>query len=173
MFRSPGYEQILESLRLHSIATAELSRLVCRQTSLFDDYAFLCGLLHDVGIAACLITLGTVSRGATPPAWKTVWPSIRAVHGKATVQMGILWSLPDELRLVLRHHHGFATEPQPHPLAAVTVIAEQLAITVGRGFASESCPEALSKALESLGLPAEQLKRLEQPARELVDGLSQ
>ena len=55
VFRVKGYQRYMDQLRRHSALVAQLARLIGRHTSLYDEHAFLCGLLHDVGMAAALI----------------------------------------------------------------------------------------------------------------------
>jgi HD-like signal output (HDOD) protein len=64
VFRAPGYGEAMERLSRHSTATAYLLRALCRRTGIDAEYAFLCGLLHDVGLAACLLA-GMEPPGAT------------------------------------------------------------------------------------------------------------
>jgi HD-like signal output (HDOD) protein len=66
VFRCDAYRQTMDRLRQHSAATGHLCRIVCRQTSLDAEYALLCGLLHDVGIAAVLIALAESSAKKAP-----------------------------------------------------------------------------------------------------------
>jgi len=55
VFRVKAYQRQMDELRRHSTAVAHLARLVSRQTSLYDEHVFMCGLLHDVGVAGALI----------------------------------------------------------------------------------------------------------------------
>ena len=82
VFRAPAYEGTMNRLRDHAVATAITARLVCRETAFSDDYAFLCGLLHDVGTAACIIVLAdSAARGKTDPLpLHLVWPVINGMH---------------------------------------------------------------------------------------------
>ena len=113
-FKARGYEEHVERLRAHSVATAELARLICRETALCDDYAYLCGLLHDVGIAACLIVLGSETLG-TPPPFEEAWPALRLIHVQTTQQLAGLWRLPDDMRVILEHHHVVGRVERLHP----------------------------------------------------------
>ncbi|MBW2243877.1 MAG: HDOD domain-containing protein, partial [Deltaproteobacteria bacterium] len=64
VFRCEAYAAPMERLRKHSQATAHLCRVVCKYSSSVEaEFAFLCGLLHDVGIAGILLALGETPRG--------------------------------------------------------------------------------------------------------------
>ena len=75
--------------------------MVSQQTPMADEQAFLCGLLHDVGIAGILLVLGDVGRGEKPPDLTALWPSIDSVHAKAGARMVELWGLPAEMAMVV------------------------------------------------------------------------
>ncbi len=134
VFRAPAYAGPMERIRRHSNATAHLSRLVSRYTPMEGEYAFLCGLLHDVGTAGILIALGDVPRGKQPPDLAVLWPAIDAVHEEAAALMTKLWCLPPEIPLVVGAHHSVHIEGYPHPMAATVCLAERLADDLGLGL---------------------------------------
>jgi HD-like signal output (HDOD) protein len=55
VFRADGYDAPMATLMRHSTVTAHVARIACRMTALPDEYAFMCGLLHDAGLAAGLL----------------------------------------------------------------------------------------------------------------------
>jgi HD-like signal output (HDOD) protein len=171
LFRSAnGSEKAFERLRRHSVATAEMSRIVCRQTSLFDDSAFLCGLLHDVGIAGCLLSMGGGSKNSL--SFETLWPSIRAVHIRFALRIAVLWDLPAEFQLVLAHHLAFGRTNPVHPLAAVTYLAEHLANQADCGFADEHPGTDIDRALVTLSLTSRQLDDLTKTAKDICSAVT-
>jgi len=168
LFKCGGAEAVFERLRKHCVATAELSRLVCRQTSLFDDSAYLCGLLHDVGIAGCLLAIGCARNSNPEQEFRRIWPAIRGAQSKFALHVAVLWDLPEELRLVLSHHLEFGRRVPSHPLAAVTYLAEQLASRYGAAFEDENDAQYLDQAIQSLRLTPTHLTQLERIAEEHV-----
>jgi HD-like signal output (HDOD) protein len=130
LFHCPEYERELETLRRHSLLTARLARLVATRTAIPAEYAFLGGLLHDVGAAACLVAMG--DRNAidrAPPA--AVAPAIRAAHEEVSALLLSLWNLPPGLAWALRHHHDPQADGVVNPVTAMLVIAEHLATAAG------------------------------------------
>jgi hypothetical protein len=87
VFRSKAYKACMEVLQEHCRVTAHLARLVSEQTSVDDERAFLCGLLHDVGIAGILTVLGDTKRGQEPPSLSNLWPAIDGAHTIAGSRM--------------------------------------------------------------------------------------
>jgi HD-like signal output (HDOD) protein len=133
VFRVPGYEAAMERLARHSAAAAHVTRAVCRRTSVEAEYAFLCGLLHDVGFAASLLAL------ADDPAWRRstfeeLAPVLDEVHEEASGLLARLWKLPEGLQRMVASHH----EPRPGGKAeqvnAALIVAEQLCWEAGAGL---------------------------------------
>ncbi|HEX7667290.1 MAG TPA: HDOD domain-containing protein [Polyangiaceae bacterium] len=151
VFRAPGYDEPMKRLRLHSVATANVARIVCRHTSIFDDYAFLCGLLHDVGIAASLIVLADIRSGEGGN-FAVEWPVIRALHGQASRVVCEAWKLPPDLALAVEHHHDYTIGSHVHPVAAAVAVAEAIATKLGFGFESEASAQPPSDAMKAIGL---------------------
>jgi HD-like signal output (HDOD) protein len=134
VFRANGYEEPMERLRAHGTATAHIARFVCRETAIYDEYAFLCGLLHDVGMAASLIVLASGRVRANVPSFEKAWPAVCDAHEEAGAALCTLWKLPADVAYVVGAHH----QPRPghpvHPLAAVVRIAESIASELGFGI---------------------------------------
>ncbi len=95
----------MSKLRRHAVAVANASRLVCRQTHLANELAFLCGLLHDLGAALSLIVLADVRPPQRPPPSEMVENAVNDAHADASVLICGLWRLAPEVRRVLAHHH--------------------------------------------------------------------
>lgn len=151
VFRARGYEAPMERLRLHSIATANVARIVCRYTSIFDEYAFLCGLFHDVGIAASMIILSERKR-ETPRTFAEEWRAIQPIHEKAARTLCQTWKLPPDVAFVVGHHHAFEIGGHIHPVAAVVAVAETVATKLGFGFEDEAGAATAHEAMRAIGL---------------------
>ena len=134
VFRAPAYAGPMERIRRHCNATGHLSRLVSRYTPIEAEYAFLCGLLHDVGTACILIALGDVPRGKAAPDLSVLWPAIDGTHEEAAGLITKLWNLPPEIPLVVAAHHCVLIEGYAHPMAATVCLAERLADDLGLGL---------------------------------------
>jgi len=133
IFRVPGYEAAMERLARHSAAVAHVMRAVCRRTNVEAEYAFLCGLLHDVGFAASLLAL------CEDPTWrKASWdelaPVLDEVHEEASGLLARLWKLPENIQRMVATHHEPAPEGKAQPVNAALVVAEQLCWEAGAGL---------------------------------------
>ncbi len=168
VFRAKGYEVPMEALRKHSIVSAHLSRLVCRRIGFPDEYAYMCGLLHDVGIAAGLLVFGETKRGESPPAYDDILASIETVHQEASAALGKAWNLPPDVQLVLTHHHHFAIDGRVHPLAAAVCFADWLAREANAATGYEVTASAGQRAAQELRLPEHDVRCLSAEARTLA-----
>ena len=174
VFRAPGYQEPMERLRKHSTATAYVARVVCRFTALSDEYAFLCGLLHDVGIAASMIALCEGrDRANPPPPFEKVWPAVRAAHERASEKLAELWMLPADVQMVLGNHHSAVIGGRFHPLAAVISTSDFIASQLGFGFEDEINPLQAQAARESLNLSNEVLRLMRKKAEQALADFDQ
>lgn len=149
VFKSPDYGDTMDLLRRHSMITAHLSKIVCKYTTIEGGYAFMAGLLHDVGIAGTLLALSErKTRGARPPDLIAIWPAVDRVHQRAAELMASQWSLPAEITIALKAHHQVLIEGVPHPMAATICLAEEVAHEIGYGVIPKA--DAVSSQMTAL-----------------------
>jgi HD-like signal output (HDOD) protein len=127
VFRSKAYEAPMEAVRRHSIAVAHVSRAIAKLTPVPLEYAFLCGLLHDVGAAAALHLLGDggSNAGAGALSADVLEVVLEKAHAEGSQLVARLWNLPGDVQLVLGHHHSVSVQGHAHPTAAIIAIAER------------------------------------------------
>lgn len=133
VFRAPGYEDVMARLYRHSVAVAHVTRAVCRRTRIDSEYAFLCGLLHDVGFAASVLAAAEELRWR-PARFADLIPVLDDVHVEASGLLARLWKLPDALQRVVATHHDAVVDGRAQPANAALVVAEQLAWEAGAGM---------------------------------------
>jgi HD-like signal output (HDOD) protein len=168
LFRCRGYDDVLERLRRHSVATAEISRTLCQAAQVADDFAYLTGLLHDVGIAGCILALSSRGSQLVPPPFIDAWPAIRAIQRGFALHLTTRWQLPKEIRRGLSQHFAAQQSDPLEPLAAATVLAEELAARANLGFEDESSGQAAARAQALLGLSDEVVEAIVQQASSLL-----
>lgn len=159
VFRAPGYEAPMKALTNHSAACAHLARHLARRTSLFDEYAFMCGLLHDIGIAAGLIALSAGTKKEHVPSLAEVWPAVRDAHEMASETVCRAWALTPEIARVAGNHHACRVGGHIHPVAAVVALADFIAGELGCGL-DEGSLVPNDAVLSSLGLTPRELPAL-------------
>jgi HD-like signal output (HDOD) protein len=163
VFRAPGFDATMHALRRHSIATAHVARLLCRYVPGFDEYAFMCGLLHDVGAAAGILALVDARKGKprSATADAMVMRAVFEVHESCAEVLAKAWNLPGDVGLVLGHHHRLVIGGYVHPSAASICVADAVATELGFGAGEEIRQDEVLRARRALGLengPYEVLK---------------
>jgi HD-like signal output (HDOD) protein len=177
VFRSTTYAEPMELVRRHSTACAHLSKLVSSFTPIASEYAFMCGLLHDVGLAAALILLGEDKRTAAGVDPVMMAMALQQCHQEASAVVARLWKLPMDVQLVLGHHHDVVIGGHPHPLAAVVALAEELTRDFGMGVVingqrcDETSDHALMHARNAVGFDKRRMDKVREEARRLLTTL--
>ncbi len=175
VFRAKPYQRTMDQLRVHGTAVAHASRIVCRYTSFDADYAFMCGLLHDVGKAGALVSL--VDGRKDPPPLEDVWHAIEEMHAEASEIMTKQWKLPAEVTMVVAAHHTVRIEGYPHPLAAAVSLADHLAKKLGFGISgvplvTERNAMPTEQVVRVLGLSSKQLELIHDELAEKLHQLA-
>jgi putative nucleotidyltransferase with HDIG domain len=180
VFDAPGYDAAMSRLSWHSTVTAYLMRAFCRKTPVDAEYAFLCGLLHDIGIAASLLALSDDGRGRALP-FAALGPVLDEVHQEASGLVTRLWGLPPEIQHVVATHHQLHVGGTPHPVNATLIVAEELARELGAGMEppgdgppslDASTPGLFEEARGALGLGEAALEAMRGEAAETVAKLA-
>jgi HD-like signal output (HDOD) protein len=140
--------------------------------------AFLCGLLHDIGMAATLLVLSDRPKeepSITPAVLDEV---LRQTHQEVSGMIAQLWKLPADVQMVVANHHTFPAGDLPHPLCAVVALAEDLSrqlgygVDIGPGSCDRVVPATLAAARAALGLTDEQFAELQDTGKKLADGVA-
>src|SRR5690606_22554189 len=126
-----AFERPMERVRKHSTATAHIARGVCRSLNQPGERAFICGLLHDIGVAGCLGLLGSLPRAERPRNFDSVAAAVNLVHEEASAIIGQKWGLPWGIQWVVGHHHSFWVDGRISPMAALIGMSDWLAAEAG------------------------------------------
>jgi len=123
--------KMLARQRLHGVAVGYLMRSLSGHLGMNRDYAFLAGLLHDVGTIVLQQMLDTC-----PPV--TYEPShydlvMESLHGEVGHHVAQRWELPPAVAEVANRHHDFEGDGRDgySQLGHVAAAAERLAEHVG------------------------------------------
>ena len=162
VFRAPGYDGAMVSLRRHSAMTAHVARGVASHTALPSENAFVCGLLHDVGVAAAAYVVGA----RVPHA--LAWPVILDAHVEAGRTLCKAWRLPAEIEVVVGHHHVGRVGGSLHPGLCVVMVAEWIADSVGFSLEGERPRPRPDNELRLLGIDDATLDTVVADARKIA-----
>src|SRR5690606_10402421 len=141
-------------------ATAHIARKLSERIGQPGDRVYLCGLLHDIGIAACLLVAPEL-RGSDgrPFDYATLAAPIFAVHEQAGEILSSLWNMPEGLRWVFAHHHQFALRTHVSPMAALICLSSWIASEAGAPAITQDNAEQAALAARHFGW-ADQLPEL-------------
>lgn len=176
LFRAKGYEKVMERLRLHSVATAHAARLIARQAKVHEDYGYLVGLLHDVGIASIIIALsepvvaGDLLERALAMPFCNLEQVVLQAHESAGAVVAHAWKMPPDLAMVIGNHHGRQPDLPIHPVVGALWIGE--AIASACGFEGLDTPNegAVNRACDTLSLQARHMRPLHDQIAKVMAG---
>ncbi len=157
--RSARYEAAhITSLWTHSYAVAMFSQEIWkkRATRKESDFAFLCGLLHDLGKVVYFkkepmhySLLFAQERNERDPDLSALEQEYYGIsHAPLGAILAERWGFPPSLCAVIRKHHS-AADPSV-PLAAVVSIADNVARLSGVGYDGERRPNQHERSLLEL-----------------------
>jgi putative nucleotidyltransferase with HDIG domain len=168
VFKAASHAQPMNLLRRHSLVTAHCARIVGRYTPVEGEYAFLCGLLHDVGIAAVLVALSEGKLEVPDPV--VLWKTVEETHEEVSAMVATLWKLPEEIKLVLANHHRLLIGGYVHPMIAVLTVAHALAEPLGGGMAGiEGLRRPIDQVEQRIALRARSELRLGDQQLKCID----
>lgn len=164
----------IEQLQSHSLQVGGLARRIAQSLDLpatVVDYAFVGGLLHDVGklLLACnypekydeamrqATEEGVLSRMAEVQAFGTT-------HAEVGAYLLWLWALPDPITEVVLRHHEFPSNPARVATAAVAVHVADGLVNGGLDKDAVACLTAVGLGHKLAGW--QQLSAGKSPARE-------
>jgi putative nucleotidyltransferase with HDIG domain len=158
LFRVKGYTQTMERLQAHSVFTACMARTIAARAGIAAEHAFLCGLLHDVGISATLIAL--VEGEKQLPETNALLAAIDGMHPQAGAMVAKLWNLSPSIVNVIENHHPASTEfGKTAALNAVLCLAERFADEHGFSITDPAAIEPFDRqAPDAFELSVQRLK---------------
>jgi HD-like signal output (HDOD) protein len=128
-----GLQELMNRLRRHAVAVANAARVLCNYSALEGDHAFLCGLIHDIGLATALIAIGEAPKRFGSPSPEALASGLSSIHEEAGGVVARAWNLSPEVQWVVTHHHQLVTGGFAHPMVATLILAEHLADEHGCG----------------------------------------
>jgi putative nucleotidyltransferase with HDIG domain len=180
--RLPGYDVAASDLWRHSLLTASAADNIVKLGADPGDAsaAFTAGLLHDLGkliVGQFLTTESgaavhrlTVEGLSTAEAERKVFGTDHAEVGSCLLY---LWRLPASIIEAVANHHQPVLEPQPR-FSAVAYVANCVAHVAEATPGSDAYRLfSNARALECLGLKAEELESLGMTARAASDRVEQ
>lgn len=128
VFRVEGREELIKKLWEHSLAAGCFAKEIARQRRRNVEIAFLCGLLHDVGMPVVLQAIHELEteRGASYSD-AVVELALSSYHEEVGGMLARHWALPDQVVDALRYHHRYLQSESYAEAAMITCLADMLA----------------------------------------------
>jgi len=98
----PRYQQAVGASFRRSVLAAVAARCAARLLGIRSLYAYLAGLLHDIGEARVYRVLATLPK---PPNEDEAAKLVMQHHCRAGTELAEAWNLPDEIIYACSHHH--------------------------------------------------------------------
>lgn len=159
----------INNLWMHSYGVGLISQEIwkARSKQKASEFAFLCGLLHDVGkvvyfkkVPAHYSHVFAQEReGNDPDMTASELEYYGISHAPLGATLAECWGFPSELCAVIRKHHS---APEPHsPIVATVSVADTITRLSGIGYDGDHRPNpgsSIPRAMLNIG--AEELERL-------------
>lgn len=160
VFSAHAHEKEMAALWTHAQLTALLASEVAGACGMENEEAYLCGLLHSVGMPTVYQAIEELkSRRAIDLSTAMETALAEEFHRRVGFMVTEAWTLPLVVRWSCLHYETPAEAP---PEAAQIVAVVHLATRLARAFLDNDSPDELlaSPALATLGLAPERLQTL-------------
>lgn len=126
--KAPGYEASHRAMLTHAFVSAGLAKELARRRRDNVEIAFLCGLLHSIGLPVALTIISRLGRDAGGRPEEPAALALAAEFQRDIARIVTLaWSLPPEVQIVAVHHHDPARAPAFVDETKLTALASRLA----------------------------------------------
>jgi putative nucleotidyltransferase with HDIG domain len=138
MYRLPGFDKTVNFLRQRSMTTAVAARSIAKTLRVQTDYAFLAGLLHDIGelvlLERCVKqNVLTAEVMAMAEIATLVNGRIEQLHTDVGASVCRAWKLPQGVVDAAQFHHRYRVDDKHYLganlVAAADVMADHLGIS--------------------------------------------
>ncbi len=138
MFRLPGFDHQIEAMRKRSSATAMAARILAKTLRVQAEYAFLAGLLHDIGMLLILekaVTDGNITSATMtdPKQAALVMARIEHHHQEVGAAACRAWKLPTGVVDSAAYHHNYRNGEKHYMAANLVAVTDLMADHLGIG----------------------------------------
>ena len=174
--KSEKLRALMEKLRLFSLACAHCAAAIAGKLGFMDtERYFLMGLIHDIGNALLLRTLGDlIPPDASRDAEGDILANIQKVHTSFGAALLQRWKLSEDYINVARLHEGPDFGPSTPKEVLVVNLANNLARHMGYGFSEEGEVELSEiESTKLLGLDVETLQGISDEVKQRMESGSE
>jgi putative nucleotidyltransferase with HDIG domain len=152
-------ERSARAERDHAIAVGQLARGICKLVGIDHDYAFVCGLLHDIGRIALASLRKAIADTCAPEDYTAVDD---LVHPSLGAFLAGRWKLPSlAIEGARRHHRHAGSDREGYSqMGHVVRVADSIASYLGAGRAPRPLSTDDQAAIFGIGCEPQQLVEL-------------
>ena len=194
VFKTQGFESTLDQVWKHSLSCATLSQLIAKKAGVDSEYAFLAGLLHDIGKPVLIQVVAQLQElekkkkvDEAKKAFKPFDPKnykvenlnevlvplvFQEYHAVVGALVAAKWKLPNLIIEVIRYHHEYEKSKEARTMCLVVHLANLLCHHFGYGH--EEAPVILQqqKPFFELNLQRDQIDKIADEAPKAIDAIS-
>ena len=127
-FKVPGYEDDVEQLWRHSLASGAFAKEVARMRRVNVESAYLCGLLHAIGKPVILRTATTLANQQRIALEKPVLSGWMAgYHTEVGAMIADKWGLPKQVAVAIQYYGDYDHATEFRQECLLTCVADRLA----------------------------------------------
>ncbi len=150
VFSKSPYKALTNTLWGHSLATALFAKEVARQQRKNVEAAYLCGLLHRIGMPIVLSAIQEVQSGKELLDETSVQEVLQSLHVDIGVKASTDWQLPEQVSSAIANNADFENATEHRHIAAVIHLSSALASQLLTG--DEIAQEEMLPVLEELSI---------------------
>lgn len=160
LFPKKKYAEISQELWNHALASALFAKEVARQQRRNVEAAYICGLLHRIGMPIVLKAVAEL--GDTPDAAND--EEVRGVLDKLHVEIGLKatddWKLPSQVTTAIASASDYENAAEHRHIAAIVHLSSALASELLSASDDDGETVAELSVLEELSIYPEHLKKI-------------
>jgi putative nucleotidyltransferase with HDIG domain len=164
VFRNPQFRDRMTEMWKHSLAVAYTAQEIARTIRLDNEYAFLCGLMHDVGKPLLIDVLVDLTRALKEKAYLTddlIDEVLAEYHPAVGGLIARKWSFPALLHDAITFHHRHDEANSSAEMARLTFVADLFYYHLDLAPTRRPVNLREEKAVYDLGLLPDQIAALE------------
>ena len=126
--KAPGYEHLRREMLAHAFISAGFAKELARRRRSNVEVAFLCGLLHQIGMPVGLTAIARLGAGLAEPLGEAETLGLAAEFQAEIAEVVTMkWKMPRVVQIVAVHHRNPELAPENVDETKLTALAGHLA----------------------------------------------
>jgi putative nucleotidyltransferase with HDIG domain len=171
----PLFKNLLNSLWIHSLATAEAAKLIGKHLKFSDlNILFTLGMLHDMGKLLLLQVLFELNKGGRDMDESNIMDIVDSQHMAFGATLMRKWNMPSEFSYTAEQHHTIAEGGKYSQQFLIVCLANLITRIPGYSLKEYNGEDfSQSYPARSLGINADDISRITDEIKKFVSSLKQ